>query len=48
MKRNAGAPTLDDAFIALAGQKLDEEDGGKKREEVLESSSQEPVVSSQD
>src|SRR5918999_1932935 len=35
LKRVSGAETLDDAFIALAGQKLDEEDGGKKREEVL-------------
>ncbi|HWS86775.1 MAG TPA: ABC transporter ATP-binding protein [Pyrinomonadaceae bacterium] len=35
LKATAGAETLDDAFIALAGQKLDEEDGGKKREEVL-------------
>src|SRR5919107_2015916 len=33
LKATAGAETLDDAFIALAGQKLDEEDGGKKREE---------------
>jgi ABC-2 type transport system ATP-binding protein len=35
LKRAAGAETLDDAFIALAGQKLDEENGGKKTEEVL-------------
>lgn len=35
LKATAGAETLDDAFIALAGQKLDEEDGGKKREAVL-------------
>jgi ABC-2 type transport system ATP-binding protein len=30
LKRASGAETLDDAFIALAGQKLDEEDGRKK------------------
>ena len=35
LKRASGAETLDDAFIALAGQKLDEEDGGKKSEVVL-------------
>ncbi len=34
LKRNAGAETLDDAFIALAGEKLEEgEAGGKKREQ---------------
>jgi ABC-2 type transport system ATP-binding protein len=32
LKRASGAETLDDAFIALAGQKLDDE--GKKAEEV--------------
>jgi ABC-2 type transport system ATP-binding protein len=32
LKRASGAETLDDAFIALAGQKLDGEDGGKKKE----------------
>lgn len=33
LKRNAGAETLDDAFIALAGEKLEEgEAGGKKSE----------------
>lgn len=36
LKRASGAETLDDAFIALAGQKLDDEGGGKKKtEEVL-------------
>jgi ABC-2 type transport system ATP-binding protein len=37
LKRNAGAETLDDAFIALAGEKLDEGEavGKKKREEAL-------------
>ena len=36
LKRASGAETLDDAFIALAGQKLDDEENGKKkREEVL-------------
>jgi len=35
LKRASGAETLDDAFIALAGQKLDGEDGGKKREVLL-------------
>jgi len=36
LKRAAGGETLDDAFIALAGQKLDEgEDGGKTGEEAL-------------
>ena len=36
LKRASGGDTLDDAFIALAGQKLDEdEDGGKKQEEAL-------------
>jgi ABC-2 type transport system ATP-binding protein len=36
LKRASGAETLDDAFIALAGQKLDGgEDGDKKIEEVL-------------
>ncbi|MCA1614703.1 MAG: ABC transporter ATP-binding protein [Acidobacteria bacterium] len=34
LKRVSGAETLDDAFIALAGEKLDgEEAGGKKKEE---------------
>ena len=34
LKRAAGAETLDDAFIALAGEKLDDpEAGGKKKEE---------------
>src|SRR5918998_26939 len=32
LKRASGAETLDDAFIALAGQKLDDEEAGKKRE----------------
>ena len=35
LKRVSGAETLDDAFIALAGQKLDDENGGKKAAEVL-------------
>jgi len=36
LKRVSGAETLDDAFIALAGQKLEDgEAGGKKREEAL-------------
>src|SRR5687767_13180521 len=36
LKRASGAETLDDAFIALAGQKLEDgEAGGKKREEAL-------------
>ncbi len=35
LKATAGAETLDDAFIALAGQKLDEEDAGKKKDEVV-------------
>jgi ABC-2 type transport system ATP-binding protein len=35
LKRASGAETLDDAFIALAGQKLDGEGGAKKPEEVL-------------
>ena len=36
LKRAAGAETLDDAFIALAGEKLDDpEAGGKKAEEAL-------------
>jgi ABC-2 type transport system ATP-binding protein len=30
LKRNSGAPTLDDAFIALAGEKLEGEENGKK------------------
>jgi len=34
LKRVSGAETLDDAFIALAGQKLDDENGGKKAVEV--------------
>jgi len=36
LKRVSGAETLDDAFIALAGEKLDEDGaGGKKKEEAL-------------
>ena len=35
LKRASGAETLDDAFIALAGQKLDGEGGGKRPEEAL-------------
>jgi ABC-2 type transport system ATP-binding protein len=36
LKKRAGAETLDDAFIALAGEKLDEgERAGKKNEEAL-------------
>jgi ABC-2 type transport system ATP-binding protein len=37
LKRASGAETLDDAFIALAGEKLDEGEAGgkKKREEAL-------------
>jgi len=37
LKRASGAETLDDAFIALAGEKLDEDEAGgkKKREEAL-------------
>jgi ABC-2 type transport system ATP-binding protein len=38
LKRHSGTASLDDAFIALAGEKLDEaEDGGKKRVEALAS-----------
>ncbi|HVF68400.1 MAG TPA: ABC transporter ATP-binding protein [Pyrinomonadaceae bacterium] len=33
LKRRAGADTLDDAFIALAGEKLDEGENGKKKDE---------------
>jgi ABC-2 type transport system ATP-binding protein len=33
LKRRAGADSLDDAFIALAGEKLEEENGGRKRDE---------------
>ncbi len=35
LKRRAGAPSLDDAFIALAGEKLDEDE--KKEETVVSS-----------
>jgi ABC-2 type transport system ATP-binding protein len=36
LKRHSGTDSLDDAFIALAGEKLEEgEDGGKKREAAL-------------
>ena len=35
LKKNAGAETLDDAFIALSGEKLEGEGGGRKGEEAL-------------
>jgi ABC-2 type transport system ATP-binding protein len=36
LKRTAGAETLEDAFIALSGEKLDGDgDGGKKKEAAL-------------
>jgi ABC-2 type transport system ATP-binding protein len=35
LRRRAAAPTLDDAFIALAGEKLD---GGEQEEEAAISS----------
>jgi ABC-2 type transport system ATP-binding protein len=35
LKRLSSAGSLDDAFIALAGEKLDEDEGGRKGEEVL-------------
>jgi len=40
LKRRAGAPSLDDAFIALAGEKLDEDEkhDGEKEEEAVASS----------
>ena len=33
MKRRSGAASLDDAFIALAGEKLEEDENGKAKGE---------------